>query len=64
MSRPKISNSYTRCIYKEECCFRSREGWCRILHDTAFADGECHFRKIWKDGVNEYDKARGVIRDV
>lgn len=64
MSRPKISNSYTRCRYTDECCFRNKNGWCRILHDTAFADGECHFRKIWKDGVNEYDKARGVIRDV
>lgn len=49
-----MSNMMENCPYKEPCCFRAGGG-CRILTDTTFKDGKCHFRKRRPDGVNLYD---------
>lgn len=44
------------------CCFRgaglaySHE--CSILRDTEFKSGLCHFRKLRREGANQYDLAR------
>lgn len=43
------------CIYGGKCCFRSEDGECDVLSDVTFPDGECHFRKTHRKGVNEYD---------
>lgn len=56
-----------RCPYKEACCFKKKENghlYCKILSDTRFYDGKCHFRKRKVDGENLYDKWRKENEEV
>lgn len=45
------------CRYRGDCCFRCNNK-CRLLKDTIFHDGRCHFQKEYLDGQNLYDLNR------
>ena len=46
------------CEYTAPCCFKRKDGRCKILNDTDFDDEKCHFRKTEPFGENLYDKER------
>lgn len=43
---------------------RDRDGRCNALAEVDFPDGQCHFRKVRKNGDNQYDarKRQGGAR--
>lgn len=43
------------CRYDGRCCMRTEKNLCVALSDTHFKDGECHFQKRYRYGVNVYD---------
>lgn len=46
------------CPFSEPCCMRRDDGRCVSLTYMDFPDGECHFRKLTRNGENLYDKER------
>lgn len=46
------------CELDSECCFRKKDGRCKILSNCDFNDEKCHFRKLEPFGENQYDKER------
>lgn len=46
------------CPYEGKCCMRKDNGECVALANTYFKDGECHFQKRTRYGVNVYDAIR------
>lgn len=50
------------CPYEGKCCMRKGKE-CVALADTYFRDGECHFQKRTRYGVNVYDAIRRAKND-